>query len=118
MGLIRVPITLEGRKRKLKVTALVDTGASITAIPRHLSDQLGLTSFKSMTVQLADGRIRKMPVSMAIVQLDGRAVPSTVFLVPSGEVLLGAETLELLDVSVDPKRRRLKMGKHFALKAA
>lgn len=113
-----MPITLEGRKRKVHLTALVDTGASITAVPRQVADQLGLTSFKSMTVQLADGQVKKMPVSMTIVHLDGRSVPASVFIVPSGEVLLGAETLELPDVTVDPKRRRLKMGKHFALMAA
>ena len=118
MGLIRVPITLEGKKGKASVTASVDTGASITIVPRLIAEKLGLTSFKSMTVQLADGQVKKMPVSMAIVNRRHRSVPSSVFIVPTGEVLLGAETLELLDVTVDPKRRRLKMGKHFALKAA
>jgi len=118
MGLIRVPITLEGKKRKVHVTALVDTGASLTVIPRSIASQLGLAAFKTMTVQIADGGTRRMPVSTLLVRLDGRSVPSTVFIAPQGEVLLGAETLELLDVTVDPKRRRLKMGTHFALKAA
>ena len=113
-----MPITLEGRKRKLNVTALVDTGASMTVVPRAIASRLKLAKFKTMAVQMADGRTSRLPVSTVIVRLDGRAVPSSVFVVPTGEVLLGAETLELLNVSVDPKRRRLKMGKHFALKAA
>jgi clan AA aspartic protease len=118
MGLIRVPVTLKGRKRKVKVIALVDTGASLTVIPRSIAARLELPALRTMAVHLADGRRQRMPVSAAIVRLDGREVPSTVFVAPGGEVLLGAETLELLDVSVDPKRRRLKFGKFFGLKLA
>lgn len=118
MGLIRVPVTLKGRKRTVRVTALVDTGASLTVIPRSIAARLELPALRTMTVHLADGRRQRMPVSAAIVRLDGREVPSTVFVAPGGEVLLGAETLELLDVSVDPKRRRLKFGKFFGLKIA
>ena len=36
--------------------------------------------------------------------------------VVASEVLLGSDTLELLDVTVDPKRLELKFGRHFALK--
>lgn len=118
MGQFRVPITVEGRSRKARVTALVDTGASLTVIPRSLATRLKLTAFRTVTVGLADGRDRRMPVAQAMVRLDGRSVPASVLVAPAGEVLLGAETLELLDVTVDPRRRKLKFGKHFALKAA
>lgn len=118
MGLIRVPITLEGKKLKAKVTALVDTGASLTVIPQALADRLKLVPFKTVTVSLADGRERRMPIGQAMVRIDDRSAPANVLVSPHGEVLLGAETLELLDISVDSKHRRLKFGKHFALKAA
>ncbi|MEK7476318.1 MAG: hypothetical protein AAB152_11895 [Candidatus Coatesbacteria bacterium] len=36
-------------------------------------------------------------------------MPSTILVSPDGgEVLLGAETLEVLGLAVDPRRRRLK----------
>src|SRR6266511_3342264 len=100
MGLIRVPIMLEGKKGKAEVTALVDTSTSITAVPRVIAEKLGLTSFKSMTVQLADGQVRKMPVSMATIHLEDRSVPSSVFIIPSGSVRLAPVTLGLIAISV------------------
>lgn len=117
MGVIRVPITLEGRTRKVNVTALVDTGASLTVIPRQVAKQLGLAPFKNVTVELADGRSKRMPVAQAMVRIDGRSAPASVLISSGGEVLLGAEAMELLDITVDPKHRRLRMGSHFALKA-
>lgn len=116
MGQLRVPITVEGRRRKVRATALVDTGASLTVIPRSMAVRLELAEFKEVSVTLADGRSQLMPISQALVHLDGRTAPSQVLIAPDGEVLLGSETLELLDVTVDPKRRKLKFGRHFALK--
>jgi len=118
MGLIRVPITLEGKRRKVNVTALVDTGASLTVIPRHVAKQLGLVPFRIVSTELADGRTKRMPVGQAMVRIDGRSAPASVLISTGTEVLLGAEAMELLDITVDPKRRRLKLGKHFTLKAA
>ncbi|MEK7477630.1 MAG: clan AA aspartic protease [Candidatus Coatesbacteria bacterium] len=113
-----MPITLEGKKRRLNVTALVDTGASLTVIPRQVARQLALVPFRDVMVEMADGRSRRMPVAQVLVRVDGRSAPASVFISTGNEVLLGAEALELLDITVDPKRRRLKMGKHYGLKAA
>src|SRR5688572_11468440 len=117
MGQLRVPITIEGRSRKAHVTALVDTGASLTVIPRALATRLKLAAFRTVTVGLADGRDRRMPVAQAMIRLDGRSVPANVLMESAGDVRLGATTLALLDVELDRTRRRLKFGKHFALKA-
>jgi len=118
MGLIRVKITLEGRRKSMKMLALVDTGASFSVIPQEAARRLELSPMKSYTVELANGRIERLPATTVGVRLDGRSAPVTALISPRGEMLLGAETLEVLDISVDPKRRRLRMGKHFALKAA
>ena len=118
MGLIRVNITLEGKHKSMKCLALVDTGATFSVIPQSAAKRLGLTPMRSYTVELADGRVERLPATTVGVKLDGRSAPVTALISPRGEMLLGAETLEVLDVTIDPKRRKLKMGTHFALKAA
>lgn len=118
MGLVRVKIKLEGRRTSMPMTALVDTGATYSVIPQEVARRLGLAPVRSYTVELADGRVERMPATTVGVRLNGRSAPVTALISSRGEMLLGAESLKVLDVSVDPKRRRLKMGKHFALKAA
>ena len=111
-------ITVEGKRRSLKTVALVDTGATFSVIPQEMARRLELSAGRSYTVELADGRVERLPATTVGIRLDGRSAPVTALISSKGEMLLGAETLEVLDVTMDPKRRRLKMGGHFALKAA
>ena len=118
MGVIRIDVVLEGKTRKLPAKALVDTGASLSVIPRSIAQRLDLVPFKSYSVELADGRIRKLPVATAGIRVNGRSAPASVLIAPKGEVLLGAETMELLGITVDPRHRRLKLARRFVIKAA
>ncbi len=105
-------------RRVEKRNARVDTGASLTVIPRDLARHVGITPGRTVPVRLAGGRTTRMPVSTAFIRLDGRETPSTVLIAPGGDILLGAATLELLGASVDLKRRRLKLSPKVALMAA
>jgi len=118
MSVIRINAILEGKNRRLSAKALVDTGASLSVIPRSIARRLGLSPFKSYSVEFADGRIRRLPVATAGIRVNGRSAPASVLIAPKGEVLLGAETMELLGITVDPGRRRLKMARRFVIKAA
>ena len=111
-------VTLEGKRRKLRARAFVDTGATFSVIPQSFVRPLGLIPMRSYTVELANGEVQRLPATSLGIRLNGRSAPVTALISPRGEMLLGAETLEVLDVSVDPKLRKLKMGRHFALKAA
>jgi len=120
MGLMRVWVTLgpvEGRRR-VRVRALVDTGATFSVVPAAVAEKAGLRAAGSFRVELADGTLRKLPVATAVFRLDGRRAPATVLVSPRGEPLLGVETLEVLGLTVDPRHRRLKALKPFAIKAA
>ncbi len=44
-----------GYVNNVKVKFMVDTGATVTSIPLHLKDKLGLTPKRSYTVQTANG---------------------------------------------------------------
>jgi len=120
MGMIRVKVrigSIRGHKTENR-EALVDAGASLTVIPRDLARRVGVTPGNAFTVRIAGGRTIRMPVGSASISLNGRKIPSTVLIAPAGEVLLGAETLELLGASVDLKRHRLKLAPKAALMAA
>ena len=117
MGVIRIEVGLGG-KREVRAQALVDTGATFTVIPANIARKVGLKLLAPVKVQLADGSTRRMPAATAMIRVNGRRSPATVLISPSGEVLLGAETLEVLGLSVDPKRRRLRASHPFAIKAA
>jgi clan AA aspartic protease len=97
---------------------MVDTGATYTVIPAGISKRIGLKTLKPIKVQLADGTFKRFPVATAMVGINGRSAPATVLVSPAGEVLLGAETLEVLGLVVDPRRRRVKAVHPFAIKAA
>jgi len=117
MGIVRIAVTLSGRRSE-RVKAMVDTGATYTVVPAAVARKIGLKELKPVFVQLADGSRRKFPVATAMVRVNGRSAPATVLVAPAGEVLLGAETLEVLGLVVDPKRRRVRAVHPFAIKAA
>jgi len=98
--------------------ALVDTGASLTVIPRELARRAGIIPGGPVRVRLAGGGTARMAAASAFIKLDGREAPCTVLIASGGDILLGAETLELLGASVDLKRRRLRLAPKLALMAA
>jgi clan AA aspartic protease len=120
MGLIRVCIRLRATKTGPAITtrALVDTGASLTVIPKDLASRLKLHTIGSFKVELANGRKENMTAASAVIGVNGHEAPTTVLISPRGEALLGAESMELLGIIVDPKRRRLKYSSGFSIKAA
>lgn len=120
MGLIRVPVTIRALRgsRRARREALVDTGASLTVIPREVARQVGIATSGPVSVKLAGGPRGTMETGSAFIRVDGREAPCTVLVAPGGDILLGAETLELLGVTVDIKRKRLKLGPHSALMVA
>lgn len=96
-------------KRRLRVRLLVDTGATHSLLPSDLASRLGISpSPRKVSVELADGRRKSLPLGTVVVRLLGREAGETVLIGPPGtEPLLGVEALEALGLKVDPQRRRL-----------
>jgi len=117
MGIIRLPVGVSWR-RGVRVKALVDTGATFSVVPASVAGRIGLESRKSVRVQLANGSFGRFPAATAFIRVNGRQAPATVLIAPGGEVLIGAETLEVLGLAVDPRRKRVKAVHPFAIKAA
>ncbi|PKB71565.1 MAG: hypothetical protein BZY87_04755 [SAR202 cluster bacterium Io17-Chloro-G6] len=90
------------------IDALVDTGASHTLLPGNLLTSLGVVAIGQVTFQLADERSVEYDVGEARIRLDGRERTSLVIFGPDdAQPLLGATTLQLLNMAVDTVGERL-----------
>ena len=98
---------LEGR-RYVEVDALVDTGASDTVLPRDTLRALGITSIDRFRYSLADETVVEYDVGEARIRIDGRERTTQVVFGPEGvSPLLGATTLQLFHLGIDPIQEQL-----------
>ena len=90
------------------VQALVDTGAIYTMLPEDLLDGLGVPRLETDVFEMADDSLVEYPLGDAVVRLQGRmrTVP-VVFARVGNTPLVGATTLEILRLIVDPVEERL-----------
>ncbi len=87
---------------------LVDTGATLSWIPRDLLQTLGVRPTSRLTFQLADGRRLERDVGGVLFTINDRTLPIPVaFAEPGEEAVLGATALEALGFGVDPVEKKL-----------
>jgi clan AA aspartic protease len=122
MGDVHVGITIVNPRtgvRSDEVTVLVDTGATLTIIPRPLLEALGVEKTQSVSVIYADGRRGQRDVGEVVVAIDGDSTPCRVmFGEPGDAALLGLTVLEQLGLAVDPVQRRLTPTDFLAMTLA
>ena len=110
MGTFRVNIAVGDPQGQRYTTAeaLVNTGSTYTALPASLLQSLGVSPHERWPFELADGRTVERDVGRTWVQIDDRSeIVPVVFADEDSEALLGAVTLEIFRLAVDPVRRRL-----------
>ena len=94
--------------RSQNLLGKVYTGASFTVIPETALDELGIARSESATFSLADGSIQALDIGNATLELQGYTEIVTVaFGSDSRKTLIGAESLEVLRLAVDPVYERL-----------
>jgi len=94
--------------RSEDITALADTGATLSVIPGALLEDLGIHKTRSVTLVFADGRRATRDVGDAVVTVNEDSTPCRVVFGESGDAaLLGLTVLEQLGLAVDPVQRRL-----------
>src|SRR5438876_5270411 len=88
---------------------LVDTGSDYTWIPAKLLEKIGVErEKKDLPFVMANGQSITRSVGFAIIRLDKYFTIDEVVFAEKGDLpLLGARTLEGLNLTVDPKRKRL-----------
>src|SRR5438445_12585706 len=110
MSLTYVDITVTGKRgKKATVRFLVDSGAIYTLLPEKDWKAIGLKPKRSMTFTLADGTEIKRDVSechIALAQGDGYT--PVILGEPGDDPLLGAVTLEVLGLGLNPFNRTLQ----------
>jgi predicted aspartyl protease len=111
MGEVRVAMTVINPRtgtRSEEMTAVADTGATLSVIPGQILDGLGIARRRAVSLMLADGRRADRHIGDALVAVDGDATACRVIFGEAGdETLLGVTALEQLGLAVDPVRRRL-----------
>lgn len=113
MGTFHVGCRVENhveRTKGIRVSkALVDTGSEYTWIPAKRLEHIGVArEKKDLRFVMANGQVITRSVGFAILSL-GKAftVDEVVFAEPGGQVLLGARTLEGLNLVVDSRQKKL-----------
>jgi len=88
---------------------LVDTGSEYTWAPQSELESIGIDrEKKDQTFVMANGQHITRSIGFAIVRVEGRfTVDEIVFAEPGDLPLLGARSLEGLNLSVDPANKKL-----------
>ena len=88
--------------------ALVDTGATILAMPKPMIERLGLKLVRTRQARTAAGPVTVNVYGTARLTIQGRDCPTDVSEIPDDcPILIGQVPLELLDFVVDPRRQKL-----------
>jgi len=112
MGTFRVDVEIEnpacpGARRTLG-PVLVDTGAELSWVPAAVLESLAVERNNQWRFRQADGTILERWTGSVFIYLAGkRAADEVVFGAPGDLVLLGAHTLEGLNLRVEPVTKQL-----------
>lgn len=105
----RIENVAERSKGALIPKILVDTGSEYTWVPETTLEKLGIKrEKKDLAFAMANGQTVTRSVGFAIVRLDKYFTVDEVVFAEKGDLLLlGARTLEGLNLIVDPRKKRL-----------
>lgn len=99
--------SLDGERFE-SIVALVDTGASYTAVPRSLLERLGIRPHRRQTLRIAEAGRVEMEIGRAWIRVNGRTEMALVaFAREDALPVLGATTLQLLGLGVDSVHEEL-----------
>jgi predicted aspartyl protease len=111
MGMFEVTVKLANLvspNQTEEVSLPVDTGATLSWIPRAVLEKLGVQPFSRLPFTLADGHRLERDTTAVLLIVDGRkGAVQVAFGEPGEAAVLGATSLEGLGFLVDPVGRRL-----------
>ncbi|MGH7529843.1 MAG: aspartyl protease family protein [Gemmatimonadales bacterium] len=112
VGTFRIDVEIENPvhpgKRRALTAVLVDTGAELSWIPAEILEWLGIERYTRVRFRQADGTVLERWIGPAFVHAAGkRTTDDVVFGEPGDLVLLGARSLEGLNMRIDPVSKRL-----------
>jgi clan AA aspartic protease len=96
------------RTRVAEIDLFVDTGVTLSWVPRHLVERLDVLRLGRRQFVLADGGTIERETALVLIQLNGTEGGVTVVIAEPGDAhLLGATALDTLGFGVDPIRQQL-----------
>ena len=113
MGTFHIGYKVENHKDSKRVAVvpklLVDTGSAFTWLPAEMQERIGVERVKKdLQVQMANAQIITRSVGYAILRVDKYETIDAVVFTQKGDLfLLGARSMEGMNVHVDPRRKRL-----------
>ena len=115
MGILRMSIELapidRPDRRKTLDGVMIDTGSEYSWAPEPLLVDLGVIPVRVDRFETASGQVLERPVGFALIYVAERYAPCVVaFAQPGDMTLLGAQSLEGLNLRVDLTRRELVPG--------
>ncbi len=101
-----------GSVRSVEIEALVDTGATMLALPQEVLQPLGVKPHGTRRVRDARGITIEVPwVGGLLIEILGREMTCDALVIPAGATpLIGQIPLEGLDLIVDPKTREARVN--------
>ncbi|MCK4766538.1 MAG: aspartyl protease family protein [Candidatus Aminicenantes bacterium] len=95
--------------KRMKVKALVDSGAYMLAVNENVKVQLDLDKVDEQMAELADGQKKKLDVVVPVeVRFENRRANVDAMVLPGDAAIsLGAIPMEDMDVLIDPKKQKL-----------
>ncbi len=96
-------------QKYLETEALVDTGATLLALPANFIKRLSLRKMRAVPVRYANNQIESRDLYTAVtLEILGRSATFDVLELPEGsQSLIGQIPLEALDLVVNPKSGKL-----------
>jgi clan AA aspartic protease len=95
--------------KKIRIIALVDTGAMLLAINENIQEYLQLPVVKRKPFQMANGEVILCDIVGPLeIRFQNRDAECSAIVLPDdSEPLLGVIPMEAMDVLVDPRRQEL-----------
>jgi clan AA aspartic protease len=112
---VKAIVSNPSRTRALELEFLVDTGAGYMVIPPSIAKDLGLEPIMRTKATLADKTEVEADYSSAYIKVMDREVPAPLLVIDSPMPLLGAFTLQVLGLEVDPVKEEIRPSRPFAL---
>ena len=109
LEMVRRKLMDQDEVKRMRVTALVDTGSLMLAINENIQEQLQFSVVEKRKAQMANGSIIECEVVAPVeIRFKNRQTTCRAMVLPGdSEVLLGAIPLEDMDVLIDAQRQEL-----------
>jgi len=116
MRLEGILVNPANRDLNCTVDFCIDTGASITVIPRKIAKKLRLKMVGKIKACIADGKIVENDLAYIYLYVTGEGIMTYAAISEGSEALLGYDVMELLQFQIDVARKKvLKPVRRFKI---